>query len=177
MSFQILDKAEQAIVLKDLDFSAASLWNKEVSKKHWANPSKPKQPFNNPNNFPEDSEDYIRASAKHDWDYIKSEQVSWYDSIGFWISSCKHQNVTWENVLKSFLDEKYLTLCDCSDNEVKLLPNEFGAPTHIDDFTDELFLSIPEEKRTECVQYSYFAPYVQLVELWASKGYTPLQLS
>ena len=67
MSFQIINKENKAIPIKELDAQAAKLWNKEVDPKWYASPCKEPTP-----------EMSIREKME-----LEFKQTNWFDRLGF----------------------------------------------------------------------------------------------
>jgi len=82
MSFQILDKDNNAVAINELDKQAAEFWGKEVDKESYASPAKRKEG--------ESTVQFLRR------------EINWFDTIGYQIHSPNCTYTTgWDNVKAS----------------------------------------------------------------------------
>lgn len=79
-SFQIVDKDNNPISIKQLDVEAAEFWNKKVDPKWYANPS------------PEGTD-------------VFKQQSNWYDTIGWAIANKGNYTSGWHNVVNDLIAE------------------------------------------------------------------------
>jgi hypothetical protein len=130
-SFQILDREGQPLTISELDKQAAEFWNKDISKREYANPFKEKE--------------------------FTFTVLNWYDVIGRHIASKRYYAQTWENVINSIIDQT--------------LQGKLVEKKDVIVFTniDEVLLSIKNI-------YRIYQPFLDLINYWADKGYTPKQI-
>ena len=144
-SFQILDKENNPISIKQLDKEAAEFWGKEVDPKWYANPS---------------------SKETHPL----KQHSNWYDTIGWTIAHKGNYTSGWHNVVNDLISE---TLGQ------KFIDFEDKTTVKVAEFqkSGETTLSLPEKVEIDiyfCLEY--YKPYIQLINHWMGKGYTPKQI-
>ena len=150
-SFQILNVEGKAITMKELDKEAAEFWGKEVDSKYYANP------------FPEVEEDSFSAVQTN----ALNRSQNWFDIIGWNIAHQGNYTSGWQNVVHTMVAER-LGECLVSlhrDKPIKLA-ELVGDNIHLEEEVElQLYATL-----------SYFKPFVDLINHWMAKGYTPVKV-
>lgn len=151
-SFQILNANGQALTMKELDKEAAEFWGKEVDSKNYANP------------FPEvggNSFAALRANA------LNNAQ-NWFDIIGRAIANQENYTTGWQNVAHTLV-VRHLGECLISlhkDEPIKLAEFVGDGDIHLEESCEiKLFATL-----------DYFKPFINLINHWMAKGYTPIKV-
>ena len=135
MSFKILNKEGQAIIINMLDKEAAEFWNQKVGD-DYAVPL----PMSH---FGEGREALV--------DFIK--QSNWFDMIGYNISQQPIKSTSgWDNVKCNMFSVHACSIILQKTKEEKIGYFEYIIETHL-------------------------KPYFDLIDFWASKEYTPVQIT
>lgn len=157
-SFRILNAEGKAITMGELDKEAAAFWNKEVHPKNYANP------------FPDVivSEDAsFEEKMQAEMANARNSSLNWYEIIGWNIANQGDYTSGWQNVVHTMMAE---SLGNC------LLNINQGEPIEIAHFikhdNNQLHLEDSYEARIYAT-LNYFKPFVDLINHWMSKGYTP----
>lgn len=148
MGFSILDKDGRAVAMGILDKDACELWEKDVDKKRCACPYK-RRPA--PDNM------ILEEAIKFESDESMREAMStsWYDMIGFSIHQLSGK-ITWLDVIHKMMG-------DMLTDSVILLKDEMYSFNEKEDYIIEIDTML-----------DYIQPYINLINLWISKGYKPL---
>ena len=167
-AFQILDKENNPISIKELDRQAADFWNKKVDSKYYANPSKIEK-FSNPDNLT--GEELLRAKMKFKSNQIISESLNWFDVIGWTIAHKGDYTTGWHNVVNDLISETlgqcFIDFKDKATIKVAEFERKSGDTT----------LSLPGKTGIKLYHtLEYYKPYIQLINHWMSKGYKPRQI-
>lgn len=158
-AFKILDKNGKALTMGKLDKEAAEFWGKEVHPKHYANP------------FPDKIADEGASLAeriKIERDNALHDASNWFDVIGWNIANQGKYTFSWRNVAHTMLAEN---LGEClinlyEDEQIKIAEFVGGKELHLaDNWEIKLFHAL-----------NYYKPFVDLINYWAAKGYTPVQI-
>lgn len=158
-AFRILDKDGKALTMAELDKEAAEFWGKEVHPKHYANP------------FPDKvaSEDApLSEIIRIEHENARNNSSNWFDIIGWNIANQDKYTFSWRNVAYTML-AKNLGECliDLYEGEqIKIAEFVGGKELHLEDSWEiKLFYAL-----------SYYKPFVDLINHWAAKGYTPIMI-
>lgn len=158
MGFQIKDKDGQAIPINKLDEEAAGFWGKNPQEKKYAYPQ---------NDAPES------ADMKTRFDALK-RHANWFDIIGHCIHSQGHACSGWANVVATMIAEHIgMKFIDTSKGYAE-------RPVKVIFFEEknEKELCLPVE--TEVSIYwtlDFYKPYIELINHWQSKGYSPVKIT
>jgi len=153
MGFQILNSNNEPISIKELDIEAAAFWNKIVDPKWYANPS------------PEGTA-------------VMKQWSNWFDTIGYCIHSQGNACSGWSNIVATmmaeslgmlFIDtsegykERPIPIIEWQRHDFYNMENEKKISYHLPDKLEENIFGSLE----------YYKPYIQLINHWKAKGYTP----
>ena len=157
--FQILNKDGKALTMAELDKEAAEFWGKEAHPKHYANP------------FPDKvaSEDApLSEKIRIEHENARNNGLNWFDIIGWNIANQGNYTTGWRNVVHTMVVEN---LGECLVNLNK------DAPIELAEFVGdkELHLGDSWEIKLFCA-LNYYKPFVNLINHWAAKGYTPIKI-
>ena len=151
-SFQILNADGQALTMKELDKEAAEFWGKEVDPKHYANP------------FPEVKEDSFSAVQTN----ALNRSRNWFDIIGWNIAYQGNYTSGWQNVVHTMVAE---SLGEC------LVSLYRDKPIKLAKFVGDDNIHLEEEVELQLyTTLDYFKPFVDLINHWMAKGYTPVKV-
>lgn len=158
-AFRILDKNGKALTMAELDKEAAEFWNKEVHPKHYANP------------FPEKkvSKDASYSEAvRIERENALNNTSNWFDIIGWNIANQGNYTSGWRNVVHTMVAEN---LGEClvrlnKDKPIELAEFVGDTEMHLgNSWEEELYATL-----------NYYKPFVDLINHWAAKGYTPIKI-
>ena len=158
-SFQILNANGQALTMKELDKEAAEFWGKKVDPKHYANP------------FPDKVADEGASFAermKIERDNALNNCSNWFDIIGWNIANQSNYTSGWQNVAYTMIAEN---LGEClislhKDEPIKIAEFVGDKEIHLgDNWEIKLFATL-----------DYFKPFINLINHWMAKGYTPIKV-
>lgn len=157
-SFRILNAEGKAMTMGELDKEAAAFWNKEVHPENYANP------------FPDVivSEDAsFKEKMQAEMTNVRNSSLNWYEIIGWNIANQGDYTSGWQNVVHTMM-AKSLGNCLLNINQ--------GEPIKIAHFikhdNNQLHLEDSYEARIYAT-LNCFKPFVDLINHWMSKGYTP----
>ena len=158
-AFKILNKEGKALTMGELDKDAAEFWGKQVDNKYYANPFPDEA-------IPQDAtlSEKMRIQSKN----ALNNRHNWFDVIGFNIAYQGDYTYGWQNVVHTMVAER---LGEClvslhKDEPIKLA--EFVGDTEIhleESFETGLFHTL-----------NYYKPFVDLINHWMAKGYTPIKV-
>lgn len=135
-----------------LDKEAAEFWGKEIDPKHYANP------------FPKvggDSLSAMRANA------LNNTQ-NWFDVIGWNIANQGNYTSGWQNVVHTMVTE---TLGECLVNLHK------DEPIKLAEFVGDTEIHLADSWEIKlCATLNYYKPFIDLINHWMAKGYTPVKV-
>jgi hypothetical protein len=166
MGFQIKDKEGNPISINVLDEEAAEFWGRPVDPKHYVSPIKE---FTNPDNLEGDA--LAKAEFKHELDELR--KTNWFDKIGWAIHTQDNYYSGWRNLVHTLYVNSIPSIFtqDPGNGSVWTI----DVP-HMEDLTDEFVdeFKLPETVNVELiVTLSVNKPYIELINHWAEKGYTP----
>ena len=154
--FEILNKDGKALTMAELDKEAAEFWGKEVHPKHYANP------------FPDKkiSKDASYSEAiRIEHENARNNFSNWFDIIGWNIANQGNYTSGWQNVVHSMVTEN---LGEC------LVRLNKDKPIELAKFVGEHLESSIEIELYHTL--NYYRPFVDLINHWAAKGYTPVKI-
>lgn len=162
MGFIIYDEKGVALSLAELDQQAAAFWNKPFSLSEYANPT---PVFSNSNNL--EGEELRKARFRS----IYSRCLNWYDIIGYAISEQELRHEGWVNVVSTMISHRIGDhFIDTSDSKG---PVNVKYPNVIRETETEIELNLNEDVIMKIqATMTYYKPYIELINHWASKGYT-----
>ena len=150
-NFRILNADGKAISISELDKEAAEFWGVEVNPKWYACPK--------------------RTNGV--------ETINWFDCIGYKIANPihpykKYSNL-WMNIISDIVSEAYGDIFfkgDTTKNS-KVELEQF----HEVIIGEKTYYSLSEDVEVR-IDYNirYFQPYIDLINHWCEKGYTPLRI-
>ena len=157
--FQILNKDGKALTMAELDKEAAEFWGKEVHPKHYANP------------FPDKvaSEDApLSEIIRIEHENARNNSSNWFDIIGWNIANQGDYTTGWRNVVHTMVVEN-LGECLVSLNK--------DAPIELAKFVGDKELHLGDNWEIKLFYtLNYYKPFVDLINHWAAKGYTPVKI-
>lgn len=158
-AFKILDKNGKTLTMGELDKEAAEFWGKEVHPKHYANPFLDKKI----------SKDASYSEAiRIERENARNNFSNWFDIIGWNIANQGNYTTGWQNVVHSMITEN---LGEClvrlnKDEPIKLAEFVGKGEIHLgDSWEEELYATL-----------NYYKPFVDLINHWMAKGYTPVKV-
>ena len=160
MGFQIKNKEGEAIAINELDKEAAEFWGKEVHKKDYANPSV----------ITEDMTSFEKAMAE-----VSS---NWFDIIGYCIHTEGNACSGWPNVVATMIAEhigmKFIDTSEGYQDRPIVLP-QFVSSKYLNAEGEERpAMHLPDELEQRIYGlYMFYEPYINLINHWKAKGYTP----
>lgn len=157
--FQILDKNGKALTMAELDKEAAEFWGKEVHPKYYANPF--------PNKVA--SEDApLSEKIRIEHENALNNGSNWFDIIGWNIANQGNYTTGWRNVVRTMVAEN---LGEC------LVRLNKDKPIELAKFVGDKELHLESSWETELYcTLNYYRPFVDLINHWAAKGYTPVKI-
>lgn len=160
--FQILDKEKNPISINKLDADACRVWEKTSHIKDYANPS---PDFVNKQNL--EGRELSVAKFRH----MSNQKINWYDSIGFAISCVDKAQIKWVDVINQLMAERVMEFLVYTNAE------KIGFVRLIDTETTESGKKLSEVTQGLILDLIfYYQPYVELINYWSEKGYTPSSL-
>lgn len=152
--FQILNAEGEAISINTLDQEAAKFWGKPLDSKSYASPAKQRE-------------------GEGEYQFMSREMsANWFDQLGYAIANQGNYTSGWQNVALYMLDCSNYLLEEDKDT-VKLCTFNVtafdGVPLATADLSKYLAMGL-------IVKLEYAKPYVDLMNHWQAKGYTPKQI-
>lgn len=152
--FQILDANGEAISINTLDKEAALFWGKEVQEKNYVSPA-------------------TQREGEGKYAFISRQMsANWFDQLGYAIANQGDYASGWRNVA--------LYMLDCSDYLLEEEKETVELCTFNVTAFDNVPLAAAELSKHLAigliVKLEYAKPYVDLMNHWAAKGYTPKQI-
>ena len=158
-AFKILNKNGKALTMSELDKEAAEFWGKEVHPKHYANP------------FPDkkvgEGASYSEA-VRIERENALNNVHNWFDVIGLNIACQGDYTSGWQNVVHTMVVQ---SLGDCLVNLRRDKPIELAE--FVGD--EEMHLGSSWEEELYAT-LNYYKPFVNLINHWMAKGYTPVKV-
>jgi hypothetical protein len=166
MAFEIHDKDNKAIPIKDLDAEAAALWGKEVDPKWYADPT---PLFTNDENL--QGEDLRKAR----WDHEIRKTGNWFDVIGHAIHSQGFAMGGWANVVHTMMSSSWPSAFIDTSEGYKDRPVKLKMS--IQESGDIYLLHLGDDLKMSLIgSVLYLTPYIDLINHWQSKGYVPVKV-
>ena len=151
-AFQILNAEGKALTMAELDKEAAEFWGKEVDPKHYANP------------FPKVEGNSFSAIQTN----ALNNTQNWFDIIGWNIAHQGNYTSGWQNVAHTMVTE---TLGEC------LVSLHKGESIKLAKFVGDNNIHLEEETELQLfTTLNYFKPFIDLINYWMAKGYTPVKV-
>lgn len=158
-AFKILDKNGKALTMGELDKEAAEFWGKEVHPKHYANPF-PDEPISQDATISEK----IRINHKNALNNVHN----WFDVIGLNIACQGDYTSGWQNVVHTMVVQ---SLGDC------LVSLRRDKPIELAEFVGDTEMHLGSNWEEELyATLNYYKPFVDLINHWMAKGYTPVKV-
>lgn len=153
MAFQILDNQGVAIPINKLDEEAAIFWGKELNKKSYATPFKLQEGINS----------------------IDEMCSNWFDIIGRSISSQGDFFSGWSNIVHTMIADLIGTkFIDFSVGYDKRNVTVYYPEDVLNEDGGVIDVLFPDNiKRGIYATLSFHKPFIELINHWQSKGYTP----
>ena len=153
--FQILDKEGKALSMRQLDNEAAAFWGKEVDPKWYATPP-------------------VDTTGMSEVQKIRADMAgNWFDKIGWHIATVREYSGGWKDVIRTMIGESLISSFISDEKESSEKPIQVYYMTGDPEVKLELHI---ESEMGVYAALNYFKPYIELINHWHSKGYTPKQI-
>lgn len=158
MGFQILNSNGEPISMHELDREAAAFWGKEVRIKYYATPT-----------IYKGDDEFKRAMA--------DTSGNWFDVIGHAIHYQLHECSGWANIVATMMATSIgMKFIDTSEG-YKDRPVDVKYLTATTTDNVNYRINFPEELLMPLYgTMLFYKPYIELINHWQSKGYTPKQV-